>query len=283
VTLTGSGVGTVTVRVESLASPSVNDEVTAVVQTAGEPTPTPTPAATPTPDVTATPGTALDSFKCYVSRKARGTAAFTPLTGVELADGFETLSVDVLRENDVCNPVAPANDPDTDLGCYLIRPTDEDAVAVTPPDLSIENQFGAHTIRFAPKSRARTLCVPASADVEGAAGDPANPDHERFRCRKVKRLGRAPTPAPEIEVVDEFETKRMRVRAITSFCSPVGVDGSEVVDPETHLACYRLAQAPRQGRFVAPGRVDLSSAFGDQKVTVRAGQRRICVPTRILP
>lgn len=282
VVLTGPGVGSVTVRVESLASPSVSDEVTAIVQTEGEPTPTPTPSPTPTPVVTSSPEVPLDAFKCYLGRKARGSAAFTPVAGVELADEFETASVDLVRESDLCNPVAPAGDPETHLACYSFRTTD-DAPSVAPPDLTIDNQFGTQTIHFPPKSKARTLCVPAAAHVEGAPDEAANPDHARFRCRKVKRVGRAPSPAPEIDVVDEFETKRMRVRALLSLCTPVGIDGAEVVDPETHLACYRLAQAPRQGKFVSPGRIEASSELADQTLMVSGGKRRICVPTRILP
>jgi hypothetical protein len=284
VSLDAPGVGSVTIRVESTTSPEVSDEVTALVRTELEPTPTPTPepTVTPTPGPTTSPVAALDEFKCYVARTARGTPKFTPVAGVELADAFETLDVEVLRENNLCNPTDLASDPDTHLACYLFRPA-ADAASTPPPDLSIDNRFGTQTVHFLPKSKEKTLCVPSSADLEGVPGEAANPGHERFRCRRVKRVGRATSPAPEVDVADEFETKRMRVRAITSLCSPVGVDGAEIADAETHLACYRLAQAPRQGKFRAPGTIDLSNELGEQKVGVRAGQRRLCVPTRILP
>lgn len=306
VTVTGTAEGTVTVQVSSLGVPGLEAEATAIVQAGGAtptpsptPSPTPTPTApptvtpvvtsaptpTPTPVVTATPGPTarpLDAFKCYGVKTARRTPKFTPVLGLELADPFETLLADATRERTLCNPVAtgegePLFDPATHLACYTIAPADGQTL-VTPPDLTLVNEFGEQRVRFAPRSRDRTLCVAAEAHLTSEPAAEAL-DVQSFRCRRAKSLDGALSPAPEIVLDDEIESKRMRVKKLRQVCAPVGVDGAEISDPETYLACYVVGQAPRQGAFRAPGTIELESELRDLTVTARGAGRMLCVPT----
>ena len=46
----------------------------------------------------------LDNFQCYSVRPSRGTPGFTPIRGVQVTDGLETVSVDLIK---------PVTDPNT--------------------------------------------------------------------------------------------------------------------------------------------------------------------------
>lgn len=228
-------------------------------------------------------GGPLGDFKCYVVRSKTGTPRFAKIEGVRLDDEFETLIADLVREKHLCNPVAvddaPALDPATHLACYTVRPVPGQR-PVTPPNLTIENRFGEQTIRFLGSSNDRTLCVPAEAHLEGDEPAEASFDGESFRCRRVKSLApKRLTPAPHLVLADELESKLMRVRALDSLCTPVGVDSEEIPSSRSSLACYTLSQAPGQQAFRPPGTIELTSELGEQTLTVRNAQRMLCVPT----
>jgi hypothetical protein len=210
-----------------------------------------------------------------------------------LTDAFETTVADVVRERRLCNPVAidgeEPGDPATHLACYALRlaPGEEPLV---PEQATIENRFGTQTIRFLPESSDRTLCVAAEAHLAGTQADEAG-ERQSLRCRRARSVPRLRLdPAPELELADELETKRMRVRQLHALCTPVAQDGQdgqdgeggeEIADPAAALACYQVAQTPRQPAFRPPGTIELASALGTQSVIVRNGQRMLCVPTRI--
>ncbi|MEW6269348.1 MAG: protease pro-enzyme activation domain-containing protein [Thermodesulfobacteriota bacterium] len=225
----------------------------------------------------------LGDLKCYVVRSKTGTPRFAKIPGVRLDDEFETLVADVLRERRLCNPVAvddaPVHDLATYLACHALRPVPGQR-PVTPPDLTIRNRFGEQTVRFLGGSNEHTLCVPAEAHLEGVEPADASLDGRSFRCRRVKSI--APqelTPAPQLVLADEFESKLMRVRALDSLCTPVAADGEETAPADSYLACYALSQAPRQPAFRPPGTIELTSDLGAQSLEVRNARRTLCVPS----
>lgn len=153
---------------------------------------------------------------------------------------------------------------------------------MVPGTVTIDNRFGEQTVRFL-ESSDRTLCVAAGAQLAGTQPEAAG-ERQSLRCRRVRSVPRArlePTP-PDVELVDEIETKRMRVRRIESLCTPVALGDEALLDPEATLACYSTSQAPRQPPFRPPGAIELTSEFGAQSVTVRNAQRMLCVPTRLV-
>lgn len=301
-TLESPGVATVTVRVQTIADEPVILDVTATLATSGAPTPTPsatptaptpTPTASPTPSPTPTPRPSPnptpstgehDAFACYVVRTRTGTPQLPSIPGLALRDDLESTVVELVRERRLCNPAsvdgATPVDPATHLACYAIRPeVDEDPIL--PETLTITNRFGEQTVRFLSESTDRTLCIAAEAHLEGTAADEAG-DRQSLRCRRVRGVPRPGLrPVPELEIADELQTRRMRVRRIESLCTPVAVGGDPIVDPQAALACYAVSQAPGQPAFRPPGTIELSSEVGAQSVTARNGQRMVCVPTRV--
>src|SRR5262249_59198616 len=57
---------------------------------------------TGTPDPLAPP--LLDNFQCYTVRASRGARGFTPVRGVQVTDGLETVTVDLLKPARLCVP-----------------------------------------------------------------------------------------------------------------------------------------------------------------------------------
>ncbi len=300
--LTAPGSGTVTLRVTSLRDPARTVETTATMRTEDvEPTPTPsaspvatptptpgpstTPTVQPTPTASGSPGEGA-TLKCYRVRVKTGTPQLTPIEGLSIEDDLETTLSDVVHEVQLCNPVtvdgAAPPDPETHLACYSLR-RQPGQPSQALPLLAIQNRFGEQTLRVVSPTGPTALCVPGEAHLEGAPEGEANLDDDRLRCRNVQPLSpRRLSPTPEVLVHDEFEEKRMRVRALRQLCLPASVDGSEVDDPSGALACYELQQVPGQPAFKPPGTVLSTNDLASQIVIVRNAQRRLCVPTTLL-
>lgn len=239
------------------------------------PSPSTTPAASPVP---------LQAVECHGARSASGTPRFTPIEGVQLDDGFESIVARIVRVTGLCNDVsvddvaAPGNRVGV-LVCYRLESAPREERA-QPAGLTIANRFGEQQIAFVSSSSERTLCVPAGAALAGRA-DQAADGLERLRCRRVRsqRL----VPVPELLLGDAFATRRMRVRSIRSLCAPVALGGGASPARDDLLACYEVAQAPGQGGFRSPGEVVIESELASHRLTVRNAQRTLCVPTERRP
>ncbi|MEW6272790.1 MAG: hypothetical protein AB1689_26230, partial [Thermodesulfobacteriota bacterium] len=124
------------------------------------------------------------------------------------------------------------------------------------------------------ESSERSLCVAAQPGAPLASWTAA----AALRCHRAR--GPRLVPQPEVLVTDAFEQKRLRLRALRSVCAPVGLDGAEPASDEL-LACYDAAQAPGEPAFRAPGVIALATGVAAEEVTLRNGQRTVCVPAEL--
>ena len=98
------------------------------------------------------------------------------------------------------------------------------------------------------------------------------------RCYPAKTAKGTPKLAPRtVTLVDDIETKRTIVEAVTSLCNPAGRDGDGIDDPPAQLACYKIKDDKGQPKFVARD-VLTSDAFGDLALRL-SGASALCVPS----
>jgi hypothetical protein len=142
-------------------------------------------------------------------------------------------------------------------------------------DVIVENQFGQLTLTV---KRPDTLCVPAEKDGVSSA---LNINH--FKCYRVKVARGTPKFTPvQIDLTDQWETKTLIVERPKFLCNPVDKDGEGVVNPEGHLTCYRIKDAPGQAKFERQT-PDILDQFVDQGLPALRGDCRqstfMCVPS----
>src|SRR6185369_5858213 len=84
--------------------------------------------------------------------------------------------------------------------------------------------------------------------------------------------------APDVLTLSgRFETKVTNVRRPTSLCNPAGVDGSVLLDPDSHLTCHSIADAPGQPRLAVENQ-RVASRFAVSTVRLRKASA-LCVPS----
>ena len=52
---------------------------------------------------------------------------------------------------------------------------------------------------------------------------------------------------------------------IHSLCNPVARSGEEITDPARYLACYQVAQTPRQTAFQPAGTIDETASWARRR------------------
>jgi hypothetical protein len=216
--------------------------------------------------------TVLDHFKCYQARTKKGTPVFTPQI-VTLADQFENKVTRVLSPLNLCNPVDKNGEGITDATAHLTCHRISD-VAGQPKfvarDVLVDNQFGQQTLTV---SRAQSLCLPSEKDLVPST---LNLDH--FKCYQAKIKKGTPVFTPRtVTLADQYETKTTRVLQPLSICNPVDKNGEGIIDPTTHLICYRVQDVAGQAKF-KPRDAIVESQFGQSALTVSRSQT-LCVPS----
>jgi len=105
----------------------------------------------------------LDNFQCYRVRRSSGTQKFAPIRGVEVADGLETVVLDLLVPVRLCAPASldgedgAAPGRPTHLLCYRTRTTTRFGQAAILTRNRLGNDDGTLIHR-------RELCVPSLVD-----------------------------------------------------------------------------------------------------------------------
>jgi cysteine-rich repeat protein len=178
---------------------------------------------------------------------------------------------------------------------------------------------------FVRVGRPKGLLVPSHK----ALGEPAPPllaenrDHYLCYAAKVEKKRADGSPAPEfragtqVEVVDQFQSRRYDLKSITRLCNPVRKSGvpfflagpdrgrpapitpADVKDPGGHLVCYRAEPADRfivqegcgprvprlSGRIEPPQpphepveNLHISNQFGEQELRSR-WEVELCIPS----
>ncbi len=222
-------------------------------------------------------------YQCYQARETPGTPRFVPLD-VALQDQFGTAAATVKRPRSICNPVSKNStsptDPTAHLTCYATKDT-----GPKPPKVQarITNQFGTQDITV---GKPLQLCVPSEKGIVPDAPVPSPLAIDHYRCYKAKASKTTPTPLVDLQLLDQFGFATARTKPCFRFCAPVDKNGSGILDPDRHLACYRLMDT-----FGGPMQmnvdVNVDNQFGAQALRARtmAAARYLCVPStkQLLP
>jgi hypothetical protein len=219
---------------------------------------------------------ALEHFTGYQVKTTKGTPKFVKFGPVVLADQFGSGKYDVLKPKELLLPANKNNegmiDPNTHLKEYQIKP--REVVTVVSP-VRITNQCNDLLIEV---RKARSLLVPTSktpppGDVVPPLPDPQFHNVDHFLCYQARAAredagGVAQPKFPkgvQVDVVDQFQTRRYDLKKITKLCNPVdkssdGLDppvilsGSDagtpkpiqpatIRNPDDHLVCYQAKVA----------------------------------------
>ena len=224
-----------------------------------------------------------DDFNCDQSPITFGTPAFVPQT-VTLADQFETATVRVQKQDQLC---APANkdgqgviDEDIHLVAYRLRT--QNPRHIKRGAIRVTNQL--EEIRVS-TIKPDLLLVP-SLKTHDQPGPPApNPnDHnvDHFKCYRIRVTGGTPLPAAnrKVDVSDQFTqpAKIITLKKPRHLCVPVDKNGEGIKNPAAHLLCYKASPArgepkhlPRVGLFV-------NNQLGPLRLNTRR-ENEFCVPT----
>lgn len=120
--------------------------------------------------------------------------------------------------------------------------------------------------------------TPSATPTPTATATPAGAVVDHYKCYKAKKVaGSAVFVERIVTLDDEVESKVTRVVKTTEFCNAVDKDGQGIADPNAHLQCYHIKDAPGQARF-AQTNVTVDNDFGDAQPLVLKKAKRVCVP-----
>jgi acyl-homoserine lactone acylase PvdQ len=94
---------------------------------------------------------------------------------------------------------------------------------------------------------------------------------DHYECYKAK--GRSGFTPQFVTLTDQFGTRSVTLSRPDSFCNPVDKNGESIVDPTTHLECYRMKQSAFAG-----ANVTAVNEIGVQQLGLTQ-VRTLCVPT----
>jgi hypothetical protein len=147
---------------------------------------------------------------------------------------------------------------------------------------------------------ARAVCVGGANDGapcndagecdSGSCSLPEELSINQFKCYGVRRTQNVPAFAKRIiQVADTFEenSRATVLKKPKLFCTPVSIDGDDIIDPAErgagNLTCYTVKDVRGQPRFVPVGFETLDRfAQGDPLRAVRGDGRQVsfvCVPS----
>lgn len=216
----------------------------------------------------------LEHFSGYAVKPTKGSAKPVKFGPIVLQDQFGTAKYLVGKPREL---LLPANkndegliDGDTHLKEYQVKPLGELTI---PSPVRITNQCNDLVIDI---GKVRSLLVPTSKTPPPGTGTPAVPDAayhnlDHFLCyqaKAAKSVDDVPQSFPrgtQVDVVDQFQTRRYDLRKITKLCNPVakstdpedppkilsGADAgtdkpiapATIRNPNDHLVCYQASLA----------------------------------------
>lgn len=220
----------------------------------------------------AIPGT-LDHFKCYSAAYPKGVERF-PGKELTLADQFGPRQMRLRHARMLCNPVDKNEEgilePTAHLTCYKAR-ENRKGERFQRVDAILDNQFGQQTVTL---RRAIAHCVPTNKEGEG----PPPPELDGFTCYKARHARGTPKFQKQfVRLVDQFEDKFYDVLGIHTLCAPAAEPPSEVNDPASHLACFKIRQRAPQAKFIRRI-VSIDNALESSLLKAK-GPRLLCLPT----
>ena len=215
----------------------------------------------------------LDHFMFYSVRE-NPAGPFDMLGAITLKDQFDERRWLVVRPTELGVPANKNDegiaDPLTHLTSYRLRPLEGLSSFDRVSDIRILNQCND---LFLEVKKPERLLVPTNKKLSGPAPavNPEGNNRDHFLCYKAGVVSRLSDgrPAPDfpkgiqVEVSDQFQSRRYDLTRITRLCSPVAKSGepfylegpnqgtpfplepAEIRNPTRHLVCYRAKRAKK--------------------------------------
>ena len=218
----------------------------------------------------------LGSFMAYATAVTKGTPKFDKFGPVTLGDGqfnFDA-SYDVLKPSLLAAPAdvgSGVGDAVTHLEGYAVKLAKGSAKFQKRIDVAAVNECGSLLLTVA---KPTTLLVPTAKNLSQPPTAPQESDHnvDHFLCyqaqtQKKRSDGTAVTPFPkgvQLDVIDQFQTRRYGLTKVASYCDPVTKSGAPIVlagpskgthvmltpadvrNRESHLVCYAAKLAKKR-------------------------------------
>jgi len=216
-------------------------------------------------------GSFLDHFTLYKvkgSKSAPKLAAFGPVT---LTDALGTADYDVTKLPALAIPADKNGegraDPTTSLAQYVVKRRKGAAKFQKIANVATTNQCGALTLTL---TKPESLLVPVARET--SPFDPLTAEVDHLLCYKVKAQTK-PAKGTQVDVADDFQTRRYDLKKPTRLCVPVATAGTPTVKdgtpiafaptarrhPAGHLVCYQAKAASKTIAQNGCGAVDPKS------------------------
>jgi len=230
------------------------------------------------------PDACVDDFNCYKVKPTPGTPRFVPVSGVTLADTFESVTATLVKPKMLCPP-ADKNaegiiDAATHLVPYQMKQTPRH---VRQAHIKVTNQLGD---LFVDTVKADTLLVPTAKDL---LSNPPPPNSssiqvDHYKCYRIRvSIGTLPFPTPTtVSVEDQFESppKLLSLKKPRHLCTPVDKNGEGIKNPGVKLLCYQDAPARGERKHVRRIGLYIDNQFGSLRLdTVKEGE--FCIPSEM--
>jgi hypothetical protein len=208
---------------------------------------------------------ALDHFTLYKAKTSAAGARFVRFGPVVLSDAFQTdAPYEVTKPAKLGLPADKngegVNDADTHREEYFVKPVKGGPV-FAPRAVHVVNQCHDDVVDVV---KPVSLLVPTSKSLTGpvVTPDPVHHNLEHFLCYQAKAQAKLPK-GTQVDVADQFQTRRYDLLAITRVCNAVDKAGTPALlagpqkgtakpilpavrtTPDQHLVCYQMKPASK--------------------------------------
>jgi hypothetical protein len=177
----------------------------------------------------------IDHFTFYKAKTSKGADKFVRFGPIVLSDAFQTQARYQVTKPAKLGLASSKNgeavrDPDTDSEEYLVKPFTGEPKFAKRPDVHVVNQCND---LFLEVTKPVSLIVPTAQSAIGPVAAPGavHDTRKHFLCYQAKSQAkladgtRLPKFAKgtQVEVADEFQTRRYDLLKVTKLCNPVDV------------------------------------------------------------
>jgi cysteine-rich repeat protein len=222
-------------------------------------------------------GLALDHFKCYQSRIAKGAPLFAPRT-VTLTDSVSTTDLKIVKPTNLCTPVKVDDggvfDPTAHLTCYQLKSAPGRQQEATQ-QVRVANQFGGD--QRLTVLQLQSLCVPSTVDYT------PSPLHlASYACYATRAAQESqPRESQEIHLTDQFAAVAMTIGQPVNFCAPLKTNQPDAIDSDASFTCYQFQKKPGVENS-GSRKVVVANLLGSSQALEVLTSNVLCAPSRKL-
>lgn len=212
----------------------------------------------------------VDHYKCYGASDEKS-PAFVPATAA-LTDRFETKTTALRKPASFCSPAGKngggVNDARTSLTCYSIKDV-KDQAKFEGASVQVSNALGTTQLRL---TKATQMCVPSEI-----VGQSSLLQRDNFKCYKVSDLKNPKFTAVDVTLDDRFGQTTTNVSKPSMLCTPVDLNSTGTLLPNSPLACYKISDLA----VFTPAVVGTDNPhFGEVQLALKK-PRTLCVPSTL--